>query len=283
LVHMIRNAVDHGIESPADRKKSGKPPAGKIQLAAFQEGGNIIVELRDDGKGIDQEAVRAKAIERGLIAEGDQISTQETFQLIFQAGFSTASKVTDVSGRGEGMDVVKRNIEELRGKVHIESEVGQGTVFRIVLPLTMALIDGMVVRVGKERFIFPVLSIVESFRPESGMVHHLAGKREMISLRNKQLPLFRLSRLFQIPGARSEITEALVVIAESGGQQIGLLVDELVGLQQTVIKSLGMGFGQAEGLSGGAIMADGRVGLILDVPGIVNLSKQVYRDGKEAS
>ena len=283
LVHMIRNAVDHGIESPADRKKSGKPPAGKIQLAAFQEGGNIIVELRDDGKGIDQEAVRAKAIERGLIAEGDQISTQETCQLIVQAGFSTASKVTDVSGRGVGMDVVKRNIEELRGKVHIESEVGQGTVFRIVLPLTMALIDGMVVRVGKERFIFPVLSVVESLRPEAGMVHHLVGKREMISLRNKQLPLYRLSQLFQIPGARSEITEALVVIAESGGQQIGLLVDELVGLQQTVIKSLGMGFGQAEGVSGGAIMADGQVGLILDVPGIVHLTQKFYRDSEVES
>ena len=283
LVHMIRNAVDHGIESPADRKTSGKAPAGKIELGAYHEGGNIIVELRDDGKGINQEVVRAKAIERGLIAEGDRLSTQEIFQLIFQPGFSTASKVTDVSGRGVGMDVVKRNIEELRGKVHIESEVGAGTVFRIVLPLTMALIDGMVVRVGKERFIFPVLSVVESIRAESGMVHQIVGKHEMISLRNKQLPLYRLSHLFQIPDARSEISEGLVVIAQSGGRQIGLLVDELVGLQQTVIKSLGMGFGQAEGVSGGAIMGDGRVGLILDIPGILNLTRQDDPEGESVS
>ena len=179
------------------------------------------------------------------------------------------------------MDVVKRNIEELRGQVRIQSDPGQGTIFKMVLPLTMALIDGMVVRVGHERFIFPVLSVVESLRPEAEMMNSVVGKGELLSLRNRQLPLYRLGNLFQITEAETDVTKALVVIVEYEGRQIGLLVDDLLGLQQTVIKNLGAGLGHTDGLSGGAIMADGQVGLIVDVPGLVKLAKS--RKGLELS
>jgi two-component system chemotaxis sensor kinase CheA len=198
---------------------------------------------------------------------------QEIFNLIFLPGFSTAKVVTEVSGRGVGMDVVKRNIEELRGYVQIFSEPGKGTKFKIILPLTLALIDGMVVRVGKERYIIPVLTVVESLRPSAEMVTTLIGKGEMVTLRNRQVPLFRVGNLFGIPQAEKDVTKSLVVVVEHEGKHVGLLVDELIGMQQTVIKTLGSGMGQTAGFSGGAIMADGRVGLIVDVAGVIKLAR----------
>lgn len=273
LVHMIRNAVDHGIESPQERAAAGKPPDGQIELRAFHEGGNIHVEIQDDGRGLDKAAISAKAIEKGMIGSEERLSDNQIFNLIFLPGFSTAKQVTEVSGRGVGMDVVKRNIEELRGYVHIESEPGRGSKFRIILPLTLALIDGMVVKVGQERYIIPVLSVVESLRPPPGVVTTIIGKGEMITIRNRQLPLFRLAKILGVEGAEADPTKALVVVVEHEGRHTGLLVDDLIGLQQTVIKTLGHGMPQSVGFSGGAIMADGRVGLIVDVAGVLKLAR----------
>jgi two-component system chemotaxis sensor kinase CheA len=273
LVHMIRNAVDHGIETPEERLATNKPPEALIELRAFHEGGNIHVEIRDDGRGLNRQAIMSKAIEKGLVAPDAQMGDQEIFNLIFLPGFSTAKVVTEVSGRGVGMDVVKRNIEELRGYVQIFSEPGKGTKFKIILPLTLALIDGMVVRVGKERYIIPVLTVVESLRPSAEMVTTLIGKGEMVTLRNRQVPLFRVGNLFGIPQAEKDVTKSLVVVVEHEGKHVGLLVDELIGMQQTVIKTLGSGMGQTAGFSGGAIMADGRVGLIVDVAGVIKLAR----------
>ncbi|HKI97524.1 MAG TPA: Hpt domain-containing protein [bacterium] len=275
LVHMIRNGVDHGIEMPAGRRQHGKPEVGTIELRAFHEGGNIHVEVRDDGQGLDVERIFAKAVEKEMaVAEDrDQLTEQEIYQMIFLPGFSTAAQVTEVSGRGVGMDVVRRNISELRGQVQIQSERDVGTTFKIILPLTLALIDGMLVRVGNERFIFPVLSVVESARPSQDMITTVVGKGEMISLRGRQLPLYRLNRLFGVPGAKDDVTDALVVVVENEGRQVGIVVDDLVGIQQTVIKNLGNGLFQTKGLSGGSIMADGTVGLIVDISGLINIAR----------
>ena len=281
LVHMIRNAVDHGIESPQDRVNAGKSEEGYIHLRAYHEGGNIHVEVSDDGKGMDPEVIYNKALEKGLISDEEKMTEQEIFQLIFLPGFSTASEVTEVSGRGVGMDVVRRNIKELRGQVAINSELGAGTNFKIILPLTLALIDGMLVRSGDERFIFPVLSVVESIRPNHDMLSTIVGKGEMISLRNRQLALYRLHNLFNIPNAKEDISECLVVVVENDGRQIGIVVDDLIGMQQTVIKSLGQGIIDTRGLSGGSIMADGTVGLIVDIPGLMSIARGVDKTAVE--
>jgi two-component system chemotaxis sensor kinase CheA len=273
LVHMIRNAVDHGIETPKEREATGKPPVAQIELRAFHEGGNIHIEIQDDGRGLNREAIVAKAVEKGLITADERLSESEIFGLIFLPGFSTAKQVTEVSGRGVGMDVVKRNIEELRGYVQIQSDFGKGTRFKIILPLTLALIDGMVVKLGAERYIIPVLSVVESLRPPPGIVSTIVGRGEIVSLRNRQLPLFRMAKIFGLAGAQEDPTKALVVVVEHEGRQAGLLVDDLIGMQQTVIKSLGAGLPQSAGFSGGAIMADGRIGLIVDVPGVLKLAR----------
>jgi two-component system chemotaxis sensor kinase CheA len=273
LVHMIRNAVDHGIESPEERMAAGKTPDANIELRAFHEGGNIHVEILDDGRGLNRDAIVAKAVEKGLISADERLTDNEIFNLIFVPGFSTAKQVTEVSGRGVGMDVVKRNIEELRGYVQILSEMGKGTRFKIILPLTLALIDGMVVRVGNERYVIPVLSVVESLRPPPGIVNSIIGKGEMVTIRNHQIPLFRVDRIFRLKGAEQDPTKALVVVVEHEGKHAGLLVDDLIGMQQTVIKNLGAGLQQSTGFSGGAIMADGRIGLILDVSGVLKLAR----------
>ncbi|MDH4248216.1 MAG: chemotaxis protein CheW, partial [Deltaproteobacteria bacterium] len=273
LVHMIRNSMDHGIEMPTERTQQGKPPTGEIILRAFHEGGNIHIEIKDDGKGLDTERIMKKAIERGLVQEGTEMTDQDIFQLIFEPGFSTAEKVTEVSGRGVGMDVVRRNIAELRGQVTISSEKGKGTVFRMILPLTMALIDGMLIRVGEQRFILPVLAVVESTRPTQAMVHTIVGKGEMISLRERQLPLYRLHRLLRINGAKEDATDALVVVVEYESKLYGLMVDELIGIQQTVIKGLDSTVFSTQGFSGSTIMGDGRVGLIIDIPGLLQIAR----------
>ncbi|HUW81814.1 MAG TPA: chemotaxis protein CheA [Phycisphaerae bacterium] len=273
LVHMVRNAVDHGIEAhPQQRQAAGKPEAGCVKLRAFHKGGNIFIEIEDDGRGVDRNAIFAKAAERGLIRTGESLSDREVFSLIFQPGFSTAEKVTDVSGRGVGMDVVKRNIESLRGQVEIQSEMGKGSVFSIRLPLTLAIIDGMVVAVGTERYIIPTLSIRRSIRPESGDITTILNRGEALSIQEALIPLVRLDALLNIEHAKQDVTEALVVVVEDGGHQTGLVVDDLLGQQQIVIKSLGEAMKGTPGVAGGAIMRDGHVGLILDVGGLVRLA-----------
>ena len=270
---MIRNAVDHGIESdPADRLKANKPEVGNVELRAFHRGGNIYIEVEDDGKGLDKDAILAKAKDRGMIMDGQSMTDQEVFNLIFAPGFSTAQVVTDVSGRGVGMDVVNRNIQALRGQVDITSVLGKGTTFSIRLPLTLAIIDGIVVQVGMERYIIPTLSVVESLRPSENELPTVLNSGEMVSVRGRLLPLLRISYLFGIDSAEEDPTKALIVIVEDSDRQLGILVDDLIGHQQVVIKSLGGILGNITGVSGGAIMADDRVGLILDIGGIVRLA-----------
>ncbi|MBI5833099.1 MAG: chemotaxis protein CheA [Armatimonadetes bacterium] len=274
LVHMVRNAVDHGIETEVDdRLAAGKPAVARVELRAFHKGGNIHIEIHDDGRGLDKDAIVAKAIERGIIKEGEPLSDREAYALIFEPGFSTAKQVTDVSGRGVGMDVVKRNIEALRGAVDIRSEKGKGSVFTIRLPLTLAVIDGMVVRVGDERYVLPTLSIVTSIRPSAQTLSSVLDRGEMLDVQGQLVPLFRLSSLFGIPGAIEDATEALAIVVDDDGRRVCLLADELLGQQQIVIKSLGETMRGLLGISGGAIMPDGLVGLILDVSGLVKLAE----------
>lgn len=277
LLHMVRNAIDHGIEAPDARVASGKPGQGVLTLSASHEGGSIVVELSDDGAGLNRERILAKAVERGLVANGTVLSDSEVFELIFEPGFSTAAQVTDVSGRGVGMDVVRRNIEKMRGRVSIDSTPGRGTTFRLILPLTLAIIDGMLVRVGKERYLVPSLSIVEALQPQRNMVTVLGGHDEVLTVRGQVMPMLRLSRQLDVPGAKEDPTEALVVVVESAGKRVGLMVDEVVAQQQVVIKPLGSGVGRAEFASGAAILSDGCVGLILNVDKLCGLISYRHR------
>ncbi len=273
LIHLVRNCVDHGIEDSSEqRKEAGKNEVGTVELRAFHKGGNIYIEIKDDGKGLDRKSVLNKAVERGLVEEGESLTETEIYNLIFLPGFSTAKKVTDVSGRGVGMDVVKRAMEELRGNIDISSEPGIGTRFSLRLPLTLAIIDGMILRIGSERYIIPTLSIVEALRPKPQDVHTVAKKGEMIKVRDKLIPLFRLYKLFKIEGANTEPTESIIVIVEDSGKMTALLADELLGQQSIVIKNLGASMEGLTGISGGSIMSDGKVGVILDVAGIVRLA-----------
>ncbi len=272
LVHMIRNAVDHGVETPEKRQQDGKSPTGTVCLRAYHTAGNVVLELQDDGKGLDREKIAAKAIEKGLIEPGREMTDSEAFGLIFQAGFSTAEKVTDVSGRGVGMDVVKKGIEALRGRVDVASTVGQGSTFTIRLPLTMAITDAMLLSVGKEHYLLPTVSIEHSFRPPAGSVSTVAGRGEMVMLRGNLLPVFRLHEMFDIPDAVTDPYEALLIAIEGEDKRCALMVDELLGQQQVVIKSLGESLGQIAGISGGSILGDGQVGLILDAAGILRLA-----------
>jgi two-component system, chemotaxis family, sensor kinase CheA len=274
LVHMVRNAIDHGIEPSDVRQASGKPPAGMLRLAAYHSGGDVVVELQDDGKGLDREKILAKAVSRGLIDGDKNLSDLEVLDLIFVPGFSTADKITDISGRGVGMDVVKRSIEALRGRIEISSEQGQGTKFVIRLPLTLAITDGMLVQVGPERYIIPTVNIMLSFRPEQQSLSTVAGRGELVVLRGDLMPLFRLHRLFGIEDAIEDPSQGLLVVVGDGNRRCALLVDELLGQQQVVAKTLGDGLGHIPGVSGGAILGDGRVGLILDPSEIVALARQ---------
>jgi two-component system chemotaxis sensor kinase CheA len=270
LMHMVRNSVDHGIEDAAERLAAGKPEEGTVVLAAYHKGGNVCIEIRDDGKGLDRDKIIAKALENGLVteAEVETMGEEEAYHLIFKAGFSTAEVVTEISGRGVGMDVVQRTIDELRGKVEITTTVGQGTTFTIALPLTLAIIDGMVVEVGAERFILPTISVAESLRPNQKDYNTVQGRGEMIMIRGNLLPLVRLHNIVGVEPAERHPWDALVVVVEHHGQMRCLLVDRLIGRQEVVIKSLGQGLKGVKVVAGGAIMGDGRVGLILDVEGV---------------
>jgi two-component system, chemotaxis family, sensor kinase CheA len=271
LVHMIRNSVDHGIEMPAQR--GGKPALGTIRLSASHQRGGIVIRIEDDGKGLDRDRILAKARERGLVTATATPTEAEIFGLIFAPGFSTAEVVTDVSGRGVGMDVVRRNIEKLRGKVEIQSVPGQGTTFTILLPLTLAIIDGMLVGVGDDRYIIPTLSVRESFRPRPGMISTVHERGEVVSVRGKLTPLLRLGDHLGTPGRAVDPTDGIIVVVESGDAARGLLVDELLGKQEVVIKNLGETFRKQDLLAGAAILGDGRVGLILDVDTLVRCER----------
>lgn len=273
LIHLVRNSVDHGIELTAqERSSAGKPEVGRIELNAYHKGGNIYIEIIDDGRGLDRDAIVEKAKERGLIRDAQGLSDREIFNFIFLPGFSTATKVTDVSGRGVGMDVVKRTIDDLRGNVEISSGQGRGTVFSLRLPLTLAIIDGMLVRIGSERYILPTLSIVEAVRPDDNALTSLVQHGEMITIRDRVMPFFRLSELFQIPDARRLPSDGIVIVVEDSGKMAGLLVDELLGQQSIVIKNMGASMKGLQGVSGGSILSDGKVGIIIDVAGIVKLA-----------
>jgi two-component system chemotaxis sensor kinase CheA len=264
LVHMVRNALDHGLETTAKRLAAGKPETGTLHLKAYHQGSNIVIELQDDGAGIDPDRIYRKAVEKGVVVAGAAMSRDEILTLIFAPGFSTAEKVTAVSGRGVGMDVVKRNIEKLRGKIEITSEVGAGSTFKIKLPLTMAIIDGLVVRVGEDRFILPSTSVQRALRPTREMISTVHGQGEVLDLRGKLIPIHRLHRRFGIPHTAENPWDGIVVIVEHSGKVSALLVDEMVSKQEVVIKNLGAFMQSLPGVAGGAILGDGNIALILD-------------------
>jgi two-component system chemotaxis sensor kinase CheA len=275
LIHMVRNSVDHGIETPAERRAAGKPGEGRVSLRAYHKAGSVFIEIEDDGKGLDKDAILKKAIASGK-ARAEQVYTdQEIYQMVFLPGLSTAKAVTDVSGRGVGMDVVKKNIEALRGMVEIRSEKGKGTCFTIRLPLTLAIIQGMVVRSNEERYIVPTLSILSTLRLESEEIQSVVGKGEILNLRGELIRLIRLDSVF---GRNTVVDEGsggvVLVVEDMVGRKVGLVVDQILEQQQVVIKRLGGGIGDVPGVSGGAIMNDGSVSLILDVGGVVKIASE---------
>jgi two-component system, chemotaxis family, sensor kinase CheA len=269
LVHLVRNSIDHGIEMPDARVAAGKPAAGTVHLDACHRGGNIAVEVSDDGGGLDKDRILAKARQRGLVGASDVLTDDQIHELIFLPGFSTAEKTTDLSGRGVGMDVVRRNVKELGGKIELRSERGKGSRFIITLPLTLAIVDGQSVAVGSETYIIPLISIVESMRLKETSISRLSGHNEVFSFRGDYLPIIRLHELFGVEPRARALHEGLVVIAEGDGRRVGLFVDDLLGQQQVVIKSLEANYGHVEGVSGATILGDGSVALILDVTGII--------------
>lgn len=269
LMHMVRNALDHGIEDPAGRSVSGKATTARIGLRAFHQAGHIVIEISDDGRGLDRTKILAKAAERGLVAATDHLSESDIFNLIFQPGFSTADQVTDVSGRGVGMDVVRKQIQKLRGRVEIQSSLGIGTTFTLKVPLTLAIIDGLVVGVGSERYIVPLFAVREMFRPSPGVISTVQNQGEMALVRGSLLPVIRLYRKFRVTPRSEDPGRSLLIVAESESKKFCLMVDELIGKQEAVIKSLGESFKNVSGVAGGAILGDGRVGLILDLNGLV--------------
>jgi two-component system, chemotaxis family, sensor kinase CheA len=276
LVHLVRNSIDHGIEMPDVRVAAGKPAAGTVILDACHRGGNIAVEVSDDGKGLDREKILAKAKQRGLVGQNDVLTDDQINELIFLPGFSTAEKTTDLSGRGVGMDVVRRNVKELGGKIELRSELGKGSRFIITLPLTLAIVDGQSVAVGGETYIIPLISIVESMRLKETSISRLSGHKEVFSFRGDYLPIIRLHELFGVEPRTRTLHEGLVVIAEGDGRRVGLFVDDLLGQQQVVIKSLETNYGRVEGVSGATILGDGSVALILDVTGIIAAASMRY-------
>ncbi|MDD5156510.1 chemotaxis protein CheA [Sulfurimonas sp.] len=266
LIHIIRNAIDHGLEADAaERLSVGKKTEGTITLRAFHKSGSIVISVSDDGRGINKEKVLQKAIERGVVTGDENLTDSQIFALLMQPGFSTADTISDLSGRGVGLDVVKTSIEKLRGKIEVDSKEGEGTVFSMVLPLTLAIIDGMLVRTAGEIYIIPTLSVVESFRPDKEIVHSLKGKGEFVSMRAQHIPVIRLSDVFALDVKRIEPWEGILVCVETGAGRVAIMVDELLGRQQVVIKTLGQSLSKLKEITGGAILGNGDIALILNV------------------
>jgi len=282
LTHLVRNSLDHGIEPPEARIAKGKPPQGQLTLRAFHQGGSIVIEVTDDGAGLDRERILAKARERGMPV-GDAMSDVEVWNLIFEPGFSTAAQITDVSGRGVGMDVVKRNILSLGGRVEVDSLRDYGTTIGIHLPLTLAIMDGMSVRIGQETYILPLSFILESLQPRAEDVKTVAGRGRVVNVRGEYLPIVALAQWFRVPEAREAPTEAILVIVECDDTRVALMVDDLIGQQQFVVKNLETNYHKVDGLSGATIMGDGQVALILDVTTIVRRNQKTAQAQAQAS
>jgi two-component system chemotaxis sensor kinase CheA len=272
LVHLVRNAVDHGIEPAEARIAAGKSPKGTITLNAYHQGGSIVIEINDDGGGINRQAVFDKALEKGIVDESTTLTDTQVFDLIFEAGFSTAKELSDISGRGVGMDVVKKNIQSLGGRIQVESEPGKGSTFRINLPLTLAILDGQLVRVGSEIYIIPLITIVESLQPQKDLINRVSGDMVLYRLREDNVPVIPIYSLFNIDSEFKDVESSLLVVVEADGQKIGLMVDDLLAQQQVVIKSLNDNYQQVEGISGATILGDGSVAMILDVSGIISMA-----------
>ncbi len=273
LVHMIRNSIDHGIESPERRRSSGKEEVGKIYLRAYQQGGNVVIEIEDDGEGLNRGKILRRAKQKGLILDESDISDNHIYSFIFEPGFSTADKVTDVSGRGVGMDVVKKAVDRLKGKIDVFSEEGKGTRFVIRIPLTLAIMDGIVVRIGEERFIIPTEFVKEAIRPRREDIFTVHNKGDVIKVRNRLLPLLKPVQLIGISSYKENPWETLVLVIECDGNQNGLIIDDLLGKQEVVIKNMGERLKDVKGIAGATIMGDGRVGLILDVHNIFKMQR----------
>ena len=271
LVHLVRNSLDHGIESPADRVKAGKSETGVIELSAFHQGGNIVIQIKDDGAGLNKNKILSKAKEKGLVSQDERMPDDQVYDLIFRPGFSTADVVSDVSGRGVGMDVVRRNIRELGGAVEVKSTPGEGSVFTIRLPLTLAILDGQLVGIGDETYILPVISIIESLQVKTENINAVAGNAEVYRLRDEYIPIVRLYQIFGIKPISTDLENGLLVVVEAEGKKIAIYVDDLLGQQQVVIKSLETNFKKIEGLSGATILGDGTVALIIDIAGLIDL------------
>lgn len=282
LTHLVRNSLDHGVEMPEVRESLGKPRVGKLVLSARHQGGNILIEVRDDGAGMDRDRLLAKARENGLNVS-DTMSDEEVFQLIFAPGFSTAKEVTDVSGRGVGMDVVKRNIQGMGGRVEIQSKKGEGTNTRIVLPLTLAILDGMSIKVGNETFILPLSTVLESLQPAKGDMYAMAGDDVVLKVRDEYLPVIAIHEVLDVENAITDPTQSIAVIVQGEGRRYAMLVDELIGQQQVVVKNLEDNYRKVPGVSAATILGDGSVALILDITGLHRLSRAKKEAGKTAN
>lgn len=282
LVHLVRNSLDHGIELPEQRVAAGKSEMGKITLNAFHQGGNIVIQIIDDGAGLNKERILSKAIEKGLVSEHDNLSDEQIYDLVFRPGFSTAAEITDISGRGVGMDVVRRNIQDLNGSVEVESTPGQGSVFTIRLPLTLAILDGQLIRVGEQVYIFPLVSIVESIQSYDQMIHRVSTGCEVLRLREEYVPIVRLWDIFNIKPDSEKLEDGLLVVVEGDNMKVAVLVDDLLAQQQVVIKSLQDNYRSVDGISGATILGDGTVSLILDISGLIKLAGVSRDDYKKA-
>lgn len=280
LVHLIRNAVDHGIEGPELRRERGKPENAAICLSAYHRGGRLIIEVKDDGAGMDAQRLKAKAVEKGLIKSSASISDKEAYQLIFHSGFSTKAAVSSISGRGVGMDVVKTNIEQLQGEIEIETELGKGTCFRILLPLTLAIMDGMTVVVDSQRYVIPLSHVHESTRPRREDIHFVSGMGNVFCLRGDKMPLYYLSQLLgNKPKQGKPSPETTAIVVRATGQAFAVVVDGIIEQYQVVIKQLGQEHENLKGISGSAILGDGRVALILELPELVSRFKMPSSSG----
>ena len=277
LVHLVRNAVDHGIEATDVRIAQGKPEKGTVSLDAYHQGGSIVIEIKDDGGGIDSNVILAKAIENGLVDESTSLSESQVYDLLFEPGFSTAKTLSDISGRGVGMDVVKRNIQSLGGRIQVESTLGVGSTFKVFLPLTLAILDGQLVKVGREVYIIPLITIVESLQTQEALINRTSGDMVLYRLREDNVPVIPIYKLFNIPAQNKAIKNSLLVVVEADGQKVGLMVDDLLAQQQVVVKSLNENYQQVEGVSGATILGDGSVAMILDVPSMINMALKLAK------